>query len=121
MSFTDTGTTVTAHVRVDRRGAVRDFSTTDRFTNLPDGLVRAEWTTPIERWDDAGVRPIPGPSGATWHLPDGPLTYIEATFGPGSVRYNADLRDETTQATPRSAPEACCTRAPRWRPRFPRC
>ena len=37
-------------------------------------------------------RPIPGPFGATWHLPDGPLPYVEGRFVPGSIVFNSPLR-----------------------------
>ena len=93
VSFTDSGTTVKARVLVDERGAPRDFSTTDRYASLPEGLVRAKWTTPIERWDEARPRPVPGPARATWHLADGPFTYIEAGFVPGTITYNAEARN----------------------------
>ena len=46
VTLTDAGRSVTGRVFVDKRGAPNDFSTTDRFADLPDGLVRAEWRTP---------------------------------------------------------------------------
>ena len=46
MSLSDAARTVTGRVFIDDRGAPRDFSTTDRFADLPGGLVRAEWRTP---------------------------------------------------------------------------
>jgi hypothetical protein len=46
VSLSDAARTVTGRVFIDDRGAPRDFSTTDRFADLPGGLVRAEWRTP---------------------------------------------------------------------------
>ena len=59
------GRTVTAVVEVDRRGALRDFSTTDRFMDGPDGPVRTRWIDPGRplgrgRWAEAAA----GRSGA---------------------------------------------------------
>jgi hypothetical protein len=76
----DAGTTVRARVFVDDRGAPYDFSTTDRFADLPEGLVRAEWTTPIDGWTDDPGQPLPTMARAVWHLPEGPMTYIEGRF-----------------------------------------
>jgi hypothetical protein len=45
---TDGGRTVAARVLVDERGAPRDFWTDDRYADLPGGLVRARWHTPVE-------------------------------------------------------------------------
>jgi hypothetical protein len=82
------GHTVTGRVYLDERGAPRDFSTTDRYADLPGGLVRAEWHTPVRSWEVVDRRPLPGLVGAVWHLPDGPLPYIEGRLVPGSVAFN---------------------------------
>jgi len=82
------GRTVTGRVFLDDRGAPRDFSTTDRYADLPGGLVRAEWRTPVQNWERIDGRPLPGPFGAVWHLPDGPVPYIEGRLVPGSVAFN---------------------------------
>jgi hypothetical protein len=84
----DAGLSVTARVRLDAQGAPSDFSTSDRYAALPDGLVRARWTTPISGWDMAGERPLPAGGAAVWHLPEGPFTYAEGRFLPGTVDYN---------------------------------
>lgn len=84
----DAGRTVTARVLLDARGAPRDFSTTDRYADLPDGLTRAEWTTPIEDWSTVGGRPFPTSARAIWHLPGGPMPYAEGRFVPDSVAYD---------------------------------
>ena len=88
VTLTDTGRTVTGRVFLDDRGAPRDFSTTDRFADLPGGLVRAEWRTPVRSWEIIDGRPLPGHFGAVWHLPDGPLPYVEGRLEPGSVAFN---------------------------------
>jgi hypothetical protein len=87
VALTDAGLTVTARVSLDERGAPRDFSTTDRYAELPGGPVRAEWTTPIDGWTHAGGRAVPTRGSAVWHLPDGPLTYAEFTFGADAIEY----------------------------------
>ena len=71
---------VHARAFVDPAGALVDFSTEDRWCDLPDGLVRARWTTPVEGWHDVDGRPWPSRAEAVWHLPDGPLPYIEGAF-----------------------------------------
>ncbi len=88
VSLTHAGHTVSARVLLDERGAIRDFSSTDRWADLPGGLVRAEWTTPFDGWGVADGRPLPIAGRAVWHLEDGPLTYVEGAFVPGSVGVN---------------------------------
>lgn len=84
VALTNRGTTVSARVLVDERGAVRDFSTTDRFR----GRTRARWTTPIERWEVVDGRPMPKGGRAVWHLPDGELEYARIEPVPGSFVFN---------------------------------
>ncbi len=85
LTLTDAGRTVTARVHLDERGAPRDFSTTDRFADLPTGLTRAEWRTPVSAWTTTpDGRPFPGPMAAVWHLPDGELPYVEGRIVPES-------------------------------------
>jgi hypothetical protein len=88
LALSDAGRTVSARVSLDERGAPRDFSTADRFADLPGGLIRAEWTTPIAGWSTDDDRPLPTRASAIWHLPDGPLPYVEGRFVPGSVEYD---------------------------------
>ena len=88
VSLTDAGRTVTARVFLDERGAPCDFSSTDRYADLPGGLVRAQWTTPVTGWTVSGGRAHPRRGSAVWHLPDGDLTYAEFDFEPGAVEYN---------------------------------
>jgi hypothetical protein len=88
LSLTDEGVTVTGRVQVDGRGAPTDFSTGDRYADLPGGLVRAEWTTPVAGWTTVGGRPVPTSVQAIWQLPDGPLPYAEGRFVPGSIAFD---------------------------------
>jgi len=91
VTLSDSGCSVTGRAYLDADGAIRDFSTTDRFADLPGGLVRAEWRTPVQRWDRLDGRPIPGPMRAVWHLPDGPLPYVEGRLMPDSIVFNGPL------------------------------
>lgn len=88
VTLRDAGRQVRAQVRTDDRGAPVDYWTTDRFAALEEGPVRARWRTPIARWDDLEGRPFPAPGEATWDLPDGPFTYVEGGFVPGTFTAN---------------------------------
>jgi hypothetical protein len=88
VTLSDSGHRVTGRVFVDEHGAARDFSTTDRYADLPGGLVRAEWHTPVQSWQTCGGRRIPGSFRAVWQLPDGPMPYIEGSLVPYSVAFN---------------------------------
>lgn len=88
VTLTDAGHSVTATAFVDPDGTLRDFATEDRWCDLPGGLLRARWTTPIDGWQEIDGRPWPTGAQAVWHLPDGPLPYIAGTFVPGSMRPN---------------------------------
>ncbi len=71
---------VHARIFVDAEGTLVDFSTDDRWCDLPDGLVQARWSTPFEGWVEVDGRPWPTTGRAVWHLPEGPLPYAEGTF-----------------------------------------
>jgi len=88
VSYRHRGHTVTGRVFLDERGRMRDFSSRDRWADLPGGLVQAEWTTPFDGWAQAAGRRLPLEGRAIWHLEDGPLTYVEGAFVPGSVAVN---------------------------------
>jgi hypothetical protein len=87
-TLADSGHRVTARVFLDETDAVRDFSTDDRYADTPGGLARARWNTPVQDWRRVDGRWLPSSGSAIWHLPDGPLTYAEFTFGPGDISYN---------------------------------
>lgn len=88
VGLTDGRHQVTARVFVDADGSPRDFHTDDRTADLPDGPVKARWSTPVERWVTIDGRPRPTVGRAVWHLPDGPLTYAEFAMADGAVAYN---------------------------------
>jgi hypothetical protein len=56
---------------------------------LPGGLVPGPVTTPVDGWTTLDGRPFPGATRATWHLPDGPFTYVEGAFVPSSTTFDA--------------------------------
>ena len=80
VSVTDAGRTVSADVFLDDMGRPRDFRTEDRWADLPGGLVRAPWSTPVEGWTVVDDRPRPTGGSAVWHLPQGELRYGEMTL-----------------------------------------
>lgn len=88
VTLSDSGQKVTARVWIDDVGHPVNFSTTDRYADLPGGLVRAEWTTPIDGWQPDGDRLVFTRGRAVWQLPVGPLEYLEFHMSPGAVRYN---------------------------------
>jgi hypothetical protein len=85
--LTDAGRSVTGRVFLDQRGALLDFSTTDRFFAGPR-LRRAEWRTPVPEWTEVNRRAWPGPFSCVWHLPEGELTYIKGRLDPANVAFN---------------------------------
>lgn len=92
VTLADAGHSVTGRVFIDEQGAPRDFSTTDRFAALPNGLRRSRWTTPIEAWTASNGRPPPVGTSAIRQFPEGPFPYIEGGFVPGTVAYNVPPR-----------------------------
>jgi hypothetical protein len=88
VSITDAGRTVAARVFLDDAGHPRDFRTSDRFADLPGGLRRAEWSTPLAGWHAIAGRALPRTGAAVWKLVDGDLAYLEFTFDDRAVTYN---------------------------------
>ncbi len=84
VTLTDRGHTMRARVPLDAEGAPVDFSTTDRYADLPGGLVQAGWSTPIEDWQTVDARAVPTAASAVWHLPDGPFRYGLLAIDPGA-------------------------------------
>jgi hypothetical protein len=104
---------VSARVFLDERGAPVDFSTEDRWCDLPSGLARVRWTTPVRGGRQAGGRWLPTRGTAIWHLPTGDFSYAEFCFHPGDLRHNvapADLaalaRHPADPAAPPAPPAA---------------
>ena len=92
VTLRDAGHEVHATVQLDATGRPADHWTDDRWVDLPDGLVRAEWHTPVPGWTDSpGEGPMPLPGGATWMLVDGAFTYVRGGFVPGSRVVNGPL------------------------------
>lgn len=87
VTLVDADQTVTARVFLDD-GRQTNFSSTDRYADLPGGFVRAEWTTPIDGWVPDGDRFIFTRGSAVWELPEGSLPYLDFRMSAGGVRYN---------------------------------
>lgn len=77
VALTDAGRTVEVAVLVDEQGAPRDVHTDDRYADLPGGLVRARWSTPVDSWRTVRGRRCPTEAHAVWHLLGGPFRYAE--------------------------------------------
>jgi hypothetical protein len=93
VTLVDSGQTVTARVFLNDDGRPVNFSTTDRYADLPGGLVRAEWTTPIDGWQPDGDGFSFTRGHAIWNLPQGPLDYLDFSMSPGGVRHNVAPAD----------------------------
>ena len=93
VTLVDAGRTVTARVFLDDDGRPLNFTTSDRYADLKAGLVKAEWTTPIEGWQPDGGRFIFTRGHAIWNLPEGPLEYLDFSLSPGDLRYNVAPAD----------------------------
>lgn len=95
VELADGGRTVRARAYLDARGAVTDFSTTDRFYAPPRSEVapvRAEWRTPVEGWQPHEGRMLPTRAKAIWMLPEGPLPYAELEIDPLDLARNVPPR-----------------------------
>jgi hypothetical protein len=60
---------------LDTDARPRNFTTTDRWAALPQGLVPAPWMTPVTGWQVIDGRALPTGGNAIWQLPDGPFHY----------------------------------------------
>jgi hypothetical protein len=88
LTVTDGGHRISARMFVDERGAVRDFTTMDKFAALPSGLVEARWHTPVTGWRDLHGRQLPSRGSTIYDLDEGPYAYAEFEFAPDSVVFN---------------------------------
>jgi uncharacterized protein DUF6544 len=88
VTLEDSGHRVSAQVFLDERGAPVDFSTDDRWADLPGGLARMRWSTPVGGWIEVDGRWQPTRGSAIWHMPDGPFCYAAFQFLPGAISYN---------------------------------
>ncbi len=80
VTLTDCGHTVSAEVILDDADLPRLFRTEDRWADLPGGLVRVPWSTPVQGWTVVDGRPRMTGGAAVWHLPDGDFRYGEMTL-----------------------------------------
>ncbi|GAA3865666.1 hypothetical protein GCM10022243_34750 [Saccharothrix violaceirubra] len=87
VTLTDHDTTVTARVTVDDRGAPREVSTDDRWADLPTGLTKVPWSTPVDGWVLVADRMRPRRACAVWHLPEGRFTYAQFEFTGAEITY----------------------------------
>ncbi|MEU5697212.1 DUF6544 family protein [Actinosynnema sp. NPDC020468] len=90
VTLTDGGVSVTGRVTVDARGAVRDFTSRDRWASLPEGVVATPWSTPVDGWILVRGRLRPRRATAVWHLPDGPFTYAQFDFAKAEITFHAE-------------------------------
>lgn len=86
LSLADHGISVSARVSLTEQGAPCDFTTEDRYADLPGGPVRTRWSTPLDGWTD-GPRPRPTFGTAVWHLPAGPFGYAEFDFATATIDF----------------------------------
>lgn len=91
VSCSDAGRGVTARVILDDQARPVDFRTTDRFADLPGGLRRAEWSTPLSGWRDVAGRAVPSRGSAVWKLDEGDLAYLEFAFGDDAIDHDPDI------------------------------
>lgn len=77
VSVTDAGRTVNAEVVLDDDDRPLDFRTEDRWADLPGGLLRAPWSTPVAGWTVVDGRPRITGGAAEWQLPEGRFRYGE--------------------------------------------
>ena len=83
IAVTDAGHRVQARVTLDNHGRPRNFTTTDRWAALPQGLVRAPWRTPVTGWQAIDGRVLPTGGNAVWDgYPRAHSTTRTSTFPP---------------------------------------
>lgn len=85
VAITDAGLVSRARVTLDDRDEAVDFVSSDRFADLPGGMVRAPWSTPRTEWVDAHGRVFPAGGRAVWHLEGGDYEYGRGAFLPETL------------------------------------
>lgn len=98
VAVTDAGHRVQARVLLDADARPRSCSTTDRWAALPDGLVRAQWVTPVSGWQVVDGRALPTGGDAIWQLPDFPFHYAHIDVPANGINYNTPPDDPSTDA-----------------------
>ena len=111
LTLEDGGHRVTARVCTDERGAPADFSTDDRWCDLPGGPVRTRWSTPVAGWTEVDGRQLPARGSAIWHLPEGPFPYAEFRFSPAGLWYNVLPAELSVTAQPNAHSRLIATAA----------
>lgn len=99
VTLVDAAQSVTGRVLLDDESRPANFITSDRYADLSGGLVRAQWSTPVDGWQLDGDRFIFTRASALWQLPAGPLTYLDFSLSPGDVRYNVAPADISPRAS----------------------
>lgn len=85
VTITDAGLTSCGRVTLDEHDEAVDFVSSDRYADLPGGMVRAAWSTPRTVWVDPAGRTFSAGGRAVWHLPDGEYEYARGAFVPESL------------------------------------
>ena len=88
VTLTDQDLQVTARVTTDHRGAPREVTTDNRWADLPTGLTKTRWSTPVDGWILVADRMRPRRACAVWHLPEGPFTYAQFDFTNADITYH---------------------------------
>jgi hypothetical protein len=78
----------TSRVVLDDQDRIVEVSSTDRWADLPTGLTKARWTTPLDGWTERDGRPVPTGGRAIWHLETGPYEYAQGRFVIDSIAFN---------------------------------
>jgi uncharacterized protein DUF6544 len=100
VTLTDANRSATALVYLDDNGRPRDFRSRGRYADLPGGLRRAEWSTPVSGWREVDGRAFPGRGSAVWKLDDADFSYVELVFADDAITYNPNLVPTRTAARP---------------------
>jgi uncharacterized membrane protein YphA (DoxX/SURF4 family) len=85
--FSHNGRAVSALLKFDSQGFLRDFSSDDRFLSR-DGkeYTSYRWTTPVQSYAAFGDRKVVSNAEAIWHLPSGPFAYARFELTSYDVR-----------------------------------
>jgi len=96
----DHGLRVGGRVSVDERGVLPGFTTHDRWCENPIDrrrMIRAQWRTPVDRWDVVDGRTVPAGGRAIWDLPQGEFAYADLRVVPGSLAWNVPPADQPSE------------------------
>ncbi len=85
VTITDAGLVSRARITLDEQDRPVDFVSSDRFADLPGGMVQAPWSTPRTEWVDVRGRVFADGGRAVWHLADGEYEYGRGAFLPETL------------------------------------